>query len=185
MSLRVTIHLNQVSQLLTEVRSEYPAHACTPDQATMDSVDSFADLDLSAEAPTSGVMPRSGLRPPSPGTSPLFSTPSSAMSGSTGGIGGLVTPILCGAMADWCGGAIGGSKGGRFCCKEAAKCTIQSHRTQKVALAAYCIYKVPAWDRHGQLKDEFLGEQMDSNLSSPGSWTPVDLVDVEVMEEAR
>eukprot|EP00978_Attheya_sp_CCMP212_P040639 scaffold224117_cov37-Attheya_sp.AAC.1 len=86
-------------------------------------------------------MPRSGLRPPSPGTSPLFSTPSLAMSGSTGRVlGGLVTPILCGATADWCGGAIGGSKGGRFCCKEAAKCTIQSHRTQKVALASGTLF---------------------------------------------
>eukprot|EP00978_Attheya_sp_CCMP212_P044160 scaffold302610_cov31-Attheya_sp.AAC.1 len=37
----------------------------------------------------------------------------------------------------------------------------------------------------GQLKDEFLGDQMDSNLSSPGSWTPVELVNVELMEEAR
>eukprot|EP00978_Attheya_sp_CCMP212_P027801 scaffold94026_cov53-Attheya_sp.AAC.5 len=37
----------------------------------------------------------------------------------------------------------------------------------------------------GQLKDKFLGEQMDSNLSSPGLWTPVELVDVELMEEAR
>eukprot|EP00978_Attheya_sp_CCMP212_P045708 scaffold357460_cov94-Attheya_sp.AAC.1 len=43
-------------------------------------------------------------------------------------------------MADWCGGAIGGSKGGWFCCKEAAKCTIQSHRTQKVALASSTLY---------------------------------------------
>jgi hypothetical protein len=57
----------------------------------MDSVDSFADLDLSAEAPTSGVTPRSGPRPPSPGTSPLFSTPSSAMSGSTGGCWGVLS----------------------------------------------------------------------------------------------
>eukprot|EP00978_Attheya_sp_CCMP212_P030395 scaffold111541_cov63-Attheya_sp.AAC.1 len=84
---------------MTEVRSEYPAHACTPDQATMDSVDSFADLDLSAKAPTLGVTPHSGLRPPSPEV--------------YGGVlGGLVTPILCGATADWCGGVIGGSKGG-------------------------------------------------------------------------
>eukprot|EP00978_Attheya_sp_CCMP212_P041840 scaffold245320_cov32-Attheya_sp.AAC.1 len=175
----------------------------------MDLVNSFAGLDLSAEAPTWGVTPRSGLRPPSPGTSPLFSTPSSAMSGSTGGVlGGHVTPILCGATADWCGGAIGGSKGGRFCCKEAAKCTIQSHRTtQKVALASSTLYlqgprvgqarlepsigveDLPAsmavkellsmkksseiltvyfTNMAGQLKDEFLGEQMDSTLSSPG-----------------
>lgn len=66
----------------------------------MDSVDSFADLDLSAEAPTSGVTPRSGPRPPSPGTSPLFSTPSSAMSGSTGGgVGGS-----CHSYSLWCYG---------------------------------------------------------------------------------
>eukprot|EP00978_Attheya_sp_CCMP212_P007602 scaffold17564_cov59-Attheya_sp.AAC.3 len=37
----------------------------------------------------------------------------------------------------------------------------------------------------GHLKDEFLGDQMDSNMSSPGSWTPVELVNVELMEEAR
>eukprot|EP00978_Attheya_sp_CCMP212_P035712 scaffold157149_cov31-Attheya_sp.AAC.1 len=62
----------------------------------MDLVDSFADLDLSAEAPTLGVTPRSGLRPPSPGTSPLFSTPSSAMSGSTEYWGVL-------SLCQWCG----------------------------------------------------------------------------------
>jgi hypothetical protein len=36
-----------------------------------------------------------------------------------------------------------------------------------------------------QVQDEFFGEQGGSNLSSPGSWTPVELVNVEVMEEAR
>eukprot|EP00978_Attheya_sp_CCMP212_P028668 scaffold99642_cov51-Attheya_sp.AAC.6 len=142
-----------------------------------------------------------------------------------GVLGGLVTPILCGATADWCGGAIASSKGGRFCCKEAAKCAIQSHRrTQKVALSSGTLYlqgprvgqarlepsigveDLPATvtvkeilgmkkmsevlmvsftNMAGQLKDEFLGDQMDSNLSSPGSWTPVELVNVELMEEAR
>eukprot|EP00978_Attheya_sp_CCMP212_P029236 scaffold103340_cov27-Attheya_sp.AAC.1 len=128
-------------------------------------------------------------------------------------------------MTDWwCGGAIGCSKGGRFCCKEAVKCTIQSHQTQKVALSSGTLYlqgpragqarlepsigveDLPATvtvkeilsmkkssevltvyytNMAGQLEDEFLGDQMDSNLSSPGSWTPVELVNVELMEEVR
>jgi hypothetical protein len=37
----------------------------------------------------------------------------------------------------------------------------------------------------GQLRDKFFRGQVDSNLSSPGSCTPVELVDVEVVEEAR
>lgn len=139
-------------------------------------------------------------------------------------LGGLVIPILCGATADWCGGAIGGSKGGRFCCKEAAKCSIQSHRTQKVALVSGTLYlqgpragqarldpaigveDLPSTvlikdilamkkssevmtayfnNMVNQVQDEFLGGQGGSNLSSPGSWTPIELADVEVMEEAR
>ena len=56
----------------------------------MEEVDSFADLDLSSEDVESvtpaGVTPRVGLRSASPGTSPLFSSPSSTMSGLTGGL---------------------------------------------------------------------------------------------------
>eukprot|EP00978_Attheya_sp_CCMP212_P006741 scaffold15609_cov55-Attheya_sp.AAC.10 len=35
----------------------------------------------------------------------------------------------------------------------------------------------------GQLEEEFLGRKMDSNISSPGSWTPVELATVDVMDE--
>ena len=55
----------------------------------MDEVDSFADLDLSDEdiddVTPAGVTPRSVLRTASPGTSPLFLSPSSTTSGLTGG----------------------------------------------------------------------------------------------------
>jgi hypothetical protein len=55
----------------------------------MDDVDSFADLDLNeevvADVSPAGVTPRFVPRAASPGTSPLFSSPASTMSGLTGG----------------------------------------------------------------------------------------------------
>ena len=112
-------------------------------------VASFAGLDLSDEETkdvtplgiTSHVVPNSA----SPGTSPLFSSPSSTTSGLTGEVGGgLVTPIYCRFVKDLCGGAIRSSSRGvsgtRFCCKAANMCTIQSHQNQKVAIQDGTIY---------------------------------------------
>eukprot|EP00978_Attheya_sp_CCMP212_P025545 scaffold82385_cov27-Attheya_sp.AAC.1 len=129
----------------------------------MDSVNSFANLDLSAEAPTSGVTPRSGLHPPSPGTSPLFSTPSSAMSGSTGGRAVLLQG--CGEVYNLESPYSKGGFGERH-----AVSTGSSRGTGKVRTGDWGGRS--SCRRDGQLKDEFLGEQMESNLSSPGSWTP-------------
>jgi hypothetical protein len=203
----------------------------------MEEVDSFADLDLSEEDVESvtpaGVTPRSGLRSASPGTSPLFSSPSSTMSGLTGGVGGgggLVTPIYCVKAADWCGGAINGSSrgatGGRFCCKVKKECKTQSHKHQKVVLNDGTLYL--QGPRAGQARvepalkidempmdvklDELLmmhkpydvmiayfssiasdleTEQKkpseadkSASASSPGSWVPLDLDQVVLMEEA-
>ena len=117
---------------------------------TMDEVASFAELDLSDEeiedvtpaGITSRVVPNSA----SPGTSPMFSSPSSTMSGLTGGVvgSGLVTPVYCRSVGEWCGGAIKGSArgstGSRFCAKLAVECKTQSHRTQKIALEAGTLY---------------------------------------------
>jgi hypothetical protein len=199
----------------------------------MDDVDSFADLDLNeevvADVSPAGVTPRFVPRAASPGTSPLFSSPASTMSGLTGGVGGgNVTPIYCRVISEWCGGAIKGSArgstGDRFCCKLADECTTQSHRTQKVAIREGTLYL--QGPRVGQARlepsvkidqlplevplDQILGMQKPydvmiayfssiafeiksekkprgdsgSNLSSPGSWTPINLAEVDLMEEA-
>jgi hypothetical protein len=198
----------------------------------MDEVDSFADLDLSDEdiddVTPAGVTPRSVLRTASPGTSPLFSSPSSTTSGLTGGVGGgLVTPIYCRLASELCGGAIRGSMrgsaGGRFCCKLSKDCTTQSHKSQKVVIQDGTLYlqgpragqarlepalkidtlpiDIPVEDlllMHkpydvmiayfssiaADLQDRKPSAVTSSGASSPGSWTPVDLVQVDLMEEA-
>eukprot|EP00978_Attheya_sp_CCMP212_P045088 scaffold333140_cov47-Attheya_sp.AAC.2 len=198
----------------------------------MDEVDSFADLDLSdkeiEDVTPAGVTPCSGLCTASPGTSPLFSSPSSTTSGLTGGVGGgLVTPIYCCLASELCGGAIRGSvrgsAGGRFCSKLSKDCTTQSHKSQKVVIQDGTLYL--QGPRAGQARLEpslkidtlpvdipleelllmhklydvmiayFLSISADlqdrkrsavssSSASSPGSWTPVDLIQVDLMEEA-
>ena len=53
----------------------------------MDAVRTFDDLHVSAgDTDALGVTPRSGVRAPPSDASPLFATPSSAMSGLTGGV---------------------------------------------------------------------------------------------------
>lgn len=57
----------------------------------MEEVDSFTDLDFTADVTPAEVTPRAGLRSAFPGTSPsMFLTPSSAMPGSMGGLQGIV-----------------------------------------------------------------------------------------------
>eukprot|EP00978_Attheya_sp_CCMP212_P035611 scaffold155923_cov28-Attheya_sp.AAC.1 len=115
----------------------------------MDEADSFADLDLNEEdiedATHVGVTPHAVPRSASPGTSQLFSSPSSTTSGLTGGwwwsgnsdlLSFRQRPMWCSAIRS----SSRGASGTRFCCKAADMCTIQSHQNQKVAIQEGTIY---------------------------------------------
>ena len=105
----------------------------------MEQVDTF-DLDLSGDVLFIGATPLLSVRSPPPGMSPMFSTPLSAMSGSTRGSGGLATPIYCRAASDWCGGVIGDSGRARFCCCTPQDCSTVAHAKIKVASKSDHVY---------------------------------------------
>jgi hypothetical protein len=109
-------------------------------------------LDLTVIVPSVGIPPCSVTLPT------VFSTPSSTMSASMGGgengnttetpiwVCGwngntMVTPIYCHLARDWwCGGTIRDWGSGRFCCRRVMDCSIESHKTQKVALKDDTLY---------------------------------------------
>eukprot|EP00978_Attheya_sp_CCMP212_P011273 scaffold27684_cov62-Attheya_sp.AAC.1 len=98
----------------------------------MDAVRTFDDLHVSAgDADALGVTPRLGVRAPPSAASPLFATPSSAMS-----------------ATDLCRGSIRGSGGSRFCCKPFNACTAKYHKTQKVNVLPLHLYlQAPRMDQ--------------------------------------
>ena len=120
----------------------------------MDTVATFDDLDGSAgSAGDGGVTPRPSSRPSPAGTlSPEFSTPTSGVSLSTGGVGTrssssssvgspeLVGVFHCDTPTSFCGGAIGGHGGNHFCCRPVKRCSTQVHRTVKVHLLGGHLY---------------------------------------------
>jgi hypothetical protein len=107
----------------------------------MDVVHTFDDLNVSAgNAATSGVMPRPGSRiPSSGGSSPLFPTPLSAVSGLTRG-SVVMSAFLCQLATNYCRGAICSSSGSCFCCKLAKECSIKYHRVSKVHVLLNHLY---------------------------------------------
>eukprot|EP00978_Attheya_sp_CCMP212_P005340 scaffold11932_cov26-Attheya_sp.AAC.1 len=146
----------------------------------MEEVDSFADLDLTEDVTPVGVTPHTGPRSLSPGTSPsLFSTSSSAMSGSrTGGV----------ALKDGTMYLQGPTAGQAW-----LKPSLLIHQLptevsveelvamQKPFQAMSALFaRITAELNEGKLK---VGAS--SNISSPGSWTPIDLDQVELLEEAN
>jgi hypothetical protein len=120
-----------------------------------DEVETFAVFDpmvldpedsesLIEDVTPSATRPSVALRSP-PGTSgtsfTVFHSPSSDVSGLTGGVGvGLVSPVYCRIASELCGGVIGKSAGERFCCKPAELCEVQSHKSVKAALESDHIY---------------------------------------------
>eukprot|EP00978_Attheya_sp_CCMP212_P014999 scaffold38535_cov33-Attheya_sp.AAC.1 len=148
------------------------------------------DLDLTEDITPVGVTPRTGPRSLSPGTSPsLFSTSSSAMSGW----------FKNGRRCD--------SKFNQWMILLAVDCSTQSPRAGQVWLKpSLLIHQLPtevsveelvAMQKPFQvmsalfaritaeLNEGKLKVGASSNISLPGSWTPIDLDQVELLEEAN